>query len=84
LHGKDLISTVSEIAKTTAFRSACNKLKIPFLGEDNYEFAEKKFGSPIEFDVATLVVRFTITQQALQILYITLWKMENYMLAIKW
>ncbi len=44
---KVLISTVSEIAKTTDLASASNKLNIHFLNDDDYLFQDKMFISTI-------------------------------------
>ena len=44
---KVLISTASEIAKTTDLQSASNKLNIHFLNDDDYLFPDKMFISTI-------------------------------------
>lgn len=44
---KVLISTASEIAKTTDLQSASNKLNIHFLSDDDYLFPDKMFVSTI-------------------------------------
>ncbi|HEY9045343.1 MAG TPA: 4'-phosphopantetheinyl transferase superfamily protein [Ohtaekwangia sp.] len=69
-----LISTVSEIAKTTDFESTCNQLKIPFLGEDSYEFEEKKFTSLIGYlMLQRLLLESPIARNILHTIYREPW-----------
>jgi 4'-phosphopantetheinyl transferase len=65
-----LISTVSEVARTTNLESASNKLNIHFLGDDDYHFSDKKFPSIIgRLMLQRLLIEANLGEDILQTLH---------------